>query len=257
MNLASRIDHMIAKFERRVALDDGDRDALRALPFEVATVEVGRFLAREGVPCDQSTLLVSGMAFRQKMTADGDRQIVSFQVPGEFVDLEGSLLAVADHNVQILTRAEIATVPVRRLTELFDAHPRLGRAMWIDTLIDASIYREWVMNVGRRPARQRIGHVLCEFARRLETGALGTTNGYRFPMTQEQLADAVGLTPVHVNRTLKLLEAEGLIARHQRFVEIPNWDRLRSVSGFNETYLHLDQLCDGSERAPAHASTLQ
>jgi CRP-like cAMP-binding protein len=123
---------------------------------------------------------------------------------------------------------------------LIDQHPRIGRALWIDTLIDGSIFREWIMNVGRRDARRRIAHLLCEFARRLEVAELGSTEGYQLPMTQEQLADATGLTPVHVNRSLKALEAEGLIVREKRHIKIPDWGRLRDISGFNELYLHLD-----------------
>lgn len=242
MDLSQHLERMISKFERRAPLGDVDRAALRALPFEVRRYEAGRYLAREGAPTENSSLILSGFAFRHKLTADGDRQIVSLHIPGDFVDLEGSLLKVADHSVQILTRAEVASVPAARVIELIDAHPNVARAMWIDTLVDGSIYREWVMNVGRRPARQRIGHVLCEFARRLEFAGLGTTEGYQLPMTQEQLADSVGLTPVHVNRTLKQLEAEGLIRRYKRFIEIPDWERLRTTSGFNELYLHLDQV---------------
>jgi CRP-like cAMP-binding protein len=97
------------------------------------------------------------------------------------------------------------------------------------------------MNVGRRDARERISHLLCEFAKRLELAGLGGTSGYQLPMTQEQLADATGLTPVHVNRSLKVLEGDGLIVRDRRFVGIPDWERLRDVAGFSELYLHLDQ----------------
>lgn len=235
------LERMIRKFERRAPLDDGDRAALRALPFEKRRVEAGHYLVREGAPAETSTLILSGFAYRHKLTADGDRQIVSFHLEGDFIDLEGSLLGVADHNVQALTPGEVAHVSVKHVIELIDGHPRLARAMWVDTLIDASIYREWVMNVGRRPALQRIGHILCEFARRLDVAGLGTIRGYRFPVTQEQLGDATGLTPVHVNRTLRKLEADGLIARHKRFIEIPDWERLRAISGVSELYLHLDQ----------------
>ncbi len=241
MEIAPYLEDMIARFERRAPLDESDRAALRALPFENRVVEAGRYLTREGSPADVSSLILSGIVFRHKTTADGDRQIVSFHVRGDFFDLESSMLAIADHNVQALTCSEIATVPIQHVISLIDAHPRVARAMWIDTLIDASIYREWVMNVGRRPARQRIGHLLCEFACRLERAGLGTTTGYQFPISQEQLADAVGLTPVHVNRTLRALEEEGLIHRHKRFIEIPDWEQLRTVSGFNSLYLHLDQ----------------
>jgi CRP-like cAMP-binding protein len=233
---------MLAKFERRACLDDSDRRALLALPFTIKDVEAGKYLVREGMPTEASALIVSGFAFRHKLTTSGDRQIVSVHIPGDFVDLEGSLLNVADHNVQALTRCTIASVPARAITALIDAHPRVGRAMWVDTLIDGSIFREWVMNVGRRSAKERIAHLLCEFAKRLEVAQLGTTTGYQFPMTQEQLADATGLTSVHVNRSLKALEADGLITREKKHIGIPDWERLRDLSGFNELYLHLDQV---------------
>ena len=112
-------------------------------------------------------------------------------------------------------------------------------------LIDGSIFREWVINVGRRDARSRISHLLCEFARRLEMAGLAEEYGYELPMTQEQLADATGLTPVHVNRVLMGLAREGLIERHKRHIGIPDWEALRQVAGFSEVYLHLDQVAGG------------
>jgi len=240
VDISHSLERMARKFSRRIALDDSDREALFGLPFHTKMVEAGRYLVREGSPTEESALLLSGFAVRHKLTADGDRQIVSVHIPGDFVDLEGALLKVADHNVQTLTRCEVATVAATRIIELIDSHPRVGRAMWMDTLVDGSIYREWVMNVGRRTAKQRLAHLFCEFAKRLELAGLGDTHGYHLPMTQEQLADATGLTPVHVNRTLRTLEADGLIIRNKRSVGIPDWERLRDTSGFNELYLHLD-----------------
>jgi CRP-like cAMP-binding protein len=236
------LHRMIRKFERRAKLQDEDREALLNLPYRVNRVDAGRYLVREGATTDNSILILSGLAYRHKFTADGSRQIVSIHIPGDFVDLEGALLNVADHNVQALTRCEIATVPTEALRTLVDTHPRLARAMWVDTLIDASIFREWIMNVGRRDARERLAHIFCEFALRLEVAGLGSTDGYELPMTQEQLADASGMTAVHVNRTLKGLDAEGLIQRERRFIYIPDWERLRDVAGFNALYLHLDQV---------------
>ncbi len=114
--------------------------------------------------------------------------------------------------------------------------------MWVDTLIDSSIFREWILNVGQRPARARVAHLICEFAKRMEFAGLASDEGYEFPMTQEQLGNATGLTPVHVNRTLKSLSAEGLISRKRRLIVIPDWQQLREVAGFSDLYLHLDQL---------------
>jgi CRP-like cAMP-binding protein len=236
------LDGMIRKFERRAPLSDDDRDALRGLPFRVMRAEPGRYLVREGSITDQSVLILSGLAYRHKISADGSRQIVSIHIPGDFVDLEGALLKVADHNVQALTRCDLALVPRNALRDLFREHPNLAIAMWVDTLIDASIFREWIMNIGRRDARERLAHIFCEFAVRLEMAGMGSTTGYELPMTHEQLADASGLTAVHVNRTLKSMDADGLIRREKRFVLIPDWEKLRAVAGFSELYLHLDQV---------------
>jgi CRP-like cAMP-binding protein len=236
------LEGMIRKFERRDSLSDADREALLGLPFRMTRAEPGRYLVREGAVADHSILIISGLAYRHKISADGSRQIVSIHIPGDFVDLEGSLLKVADHNVQALTRCDLAIVPRPAIREMLLAHPQVAFAMWIDTLIDASIFREWIMNIGRRDARERLAHIFCEFALRLETAGMGSTTGYELPMTQEQLADASGLTAVHVNRTLKAMDAEGLIKRERRFILIPDWERLRAVAGFSELYLHLDQV---------------
>jgi CRP-like cAMP-binding protein len=111
--------------------------------------------------------------------------------------------------------------------------------MWYDTLVDASISREWIANIARRSAQVRIAHVLCEFGVRLEALGLGDRSSYEFPMTQEQLADATGLTPVHVNRSLKSLEAQGLLARASRYVAVGDWPSLQKAGDFDEAYLHL------------------
>ena len=109
---------------------------------------------------------------------------------------------------------------------------------------DGSIFREWVLNIGRRDARSRIAHLLCEFAYRLSTHDLTPSGVYELPITQEQLADATGLTAVHVNRVLKSLQAEGLIDRNRRIVSFPNWQALRDVADFNPRYLHAPELAN-------------
>jgi len=239
------LDLMLRKFETRGPLDAADRKALLELPHRVHAIEHGAYLVREGDRPERSCLIVSGFAVRHKVTVEGARQIVSVHIPGDFVDLEGSLLNVADHNVQALTRCEVACVPKEAIRELIASRPTVAKAMWIDTLIDGAIFREWVVNVGRRDARARIAHLLCEFARRLEVAGLAAEYRYELPMTQEQLADATGLTPVHVNRVLMQLSREGLIERSRRFVGIPDWEALRRAAGFSETYLHLDQVPRG------------
>jgi CRP-like cAMP-binding protein len=122
--------------------------------------------------------------------------------------------------------------------DLAEAFPNVGRAFWTDTLIDSSIFREWVVNVGRRDSRARVAHLLCELSLRMQAAGLADGHRYQLPMTQEQLADAVGLTSVHVNRVLKQLAEEGLISRDRRTIVIEDWRRMRRAGDFNDRYLH-------------------
>ena len=245
-----RLGALLRKLNLRAPLGAAEREALLALPHRLETIEPSVYIVREGERPERSCLLLSGFAHRHKVTDEGVRQIVSVHVPGDFVDLQGAFLTVADHDVQALTRCDVAFIPREAVRSLVATHPQIAVALWIDTLVDGSIFREWIVNVGRRDARGRLAHILCEFARRLEAAGLASDYRYELPMTQEQLADATGLTPVHVNRVLKALEREGLIERERRFVRIPDWEKLRRAGGFSETYLHLDQLAP----APAAAA---
>lgn len=224
----------------RVELDAEDRAAICALPHIVRTLEAGSYTIREADPPGPCIVLLSGFAYRQKLGGDGARQIVSLHVPGDTLDLQNLFLNVADHSVQMLTRGRVAIVQRAALHALTYARPAIARAVMVRLLVDASMYREWILNIGRRDARARVAHLLCELAVRLDREGLSLQYGYELPMTQEQLGDAIGLTAVHVNRTLKSLEAEGLIARTKRSISIPDRDRLRHVGDFNERYLHLD-----------------
>jgi CRP-like cAMP-binding protein len=191
--------------------------------------------------------VTSGFAFRQKLTVQGTRQIVSIHMTGDILDLQHLFLRKADHNVQALTRLETVELDREALRALAFARPAIAEAMWVDALIDSSIFREWVMNVGRRDARSRIAHLLCEFATRMDAMGLGTGDSYELPMTQEQIGDATGLTSVHVNRTLKSLAADGLVHRSRRYLSFSDWDSIRSVGDFSALYLHLDQ-----SQSPVH-----
>ncbi|HEV2746607.1 MAG TPA: Crp/Fnr family transcriptional regulator, partial [Allosphingosinicella sp.] len=235
------LERMVRKLELRAPLGPDDRAALLALPYTLRTLEPASYIVREGDPPVQCAALVSGYAFRQKLTGEGARQIVALHVAGDLLDLQNLYLAVSDHNVQTLTRSEVAFISRADLQRLARAHPAVEHAFFVDTLAEASIFREWVVNVGRRDSRTRIAHLLCEFAVRLEAVGLAEDNRYDLPMTQEQLADAVGLTPVHVNRTLKALDADGLILRNKRSMAIQDWGRMREAADFSARYLHLEQ----------------
>lgn len=142
--------------------------------------------------------------------------------------------------MQVLTDAEIAMVPREAIKKLAFDRPRVGVAMWFDTLVDASVFREWIANLGRRDAHTRIAHLLCEFSLRLKVAGLGEATDYELPMTQEHIADCTGLTPVHVNRMLRRLEGEKLIDRRSsRSVRIGDWRKLAEAGDFDSNYLHL------------------
>jgi len=229
---------LVRKLEQLSPLGAGDRDALFALPHKVRKVPAGAHLVRDGDRVEHVTGLLSGFAFRHKLTGEGARQIVSLHMRGDFVDLQNSFLEFADHHVQTLTEAEVVTIPSQAAHDLALRRPAIGRAMWIDTLIDGSVFREWVVNVGRRDSMTRIAHLLCEFSLRLQAAGLANGHSYRLPMTQEQLADSTGLTSVHVNRVLKSLDESGLIRREGRSLTIEDWDRMAEVGDFNSRYLH-------------------
>jgi CRP-like cAMP-binding protein len=196
---------------------------------------------REGDRTTQACLVVSGFAFRQKIVADGSRSISSIHMRGDLVDLHNSLLRTADHNVQALTSCELALIPRDALVNIAFTLPNVGMAMWYDTLVDGSIFREWIANVSRRSASAAIAHLLCEFGVRLEAAGLGAKLQYELPMTQEQLADCTGLTAVHVNRTLKALEASGDISRSVRHVAIADWAKISKTADFRSNYLHIPE----------------
>ena len=236
---------LVKNLDLRSPLPDEDRQAVLDLPYTLRTLEPSTYTMREADVPELCGILLSGFAYRQKLTGDGSRQIVALQIPGDALDFQNLFLDVSDHSCQMLTRGDIAFVSRSAIQDLARSRPAVGHAILVKILVEASIFREWVLNVGRRDSRARLSHLLCELAVRLDALGLTEEYGYELPMTQEQLADALGLTPVHVNRTLKSLEAEGLITRTKRSISFPNWERMRGVADFNQRYLHLEPQVSG------------
>ncbi|GAA0295025.1 Crp/Fnr family transcriptional regulator [Sphingomonas oligophenolica] len=239
MLTASPLIPMLRKLEYWATLAEADREALLTLPYILKTIEPKGMIVREGDQTTHACVIRSGFVYRHKVVANGARQIVSLHMSGDLVDLQNALLHTADHYVQALTRSELAMVPRAAIRRIAADRPAIGEAMWHDTLVDGSIFREWIANVGRRDARTRLAHLLCEFALRLAAAGIGEENGYELPMTQEQLGDCTGLTPVHVNRMLKSLSDDGLIHRSKRAVAIADWQGLLIAGDFQSGYLHL------------------
>ena len=230
------------KLDLHHRLSEDDKQAILGLPHKIRRLEAQSYIMREGDRPDRCAVLLQGFAIRHKLTGEGSRQILSINIPGEALDFQNLFLEESDHNVQMLNRGVVAEIPRSEIQALLLSHPEVGRAILVSTLAEASIFREWAVNIGRRDSRTRIAHLLCEFAYRLSAQGLVGSGVYELPMTQEQLADATGLTAVHVNRVLQALQREGLIDRDRRMVRFPSWQRMQDVADFNPLYLHTREL---------------
>jgi CRP-like cAMP-binding protein len=225
---------------RYSAMTEADCLAVLDLPRSIREAPRDSLIVREGDSAPHCTVLLSGYMFRQKIvTREGRRQILGVQFPGEIIDLQNSLLDRADHNVQALTRCSVAIIPAEALLNLSFERPGVGRAFWTACLVSGAIFRELAASLGRRDARSRIAHFLCEFGVRSELAGLGSRSAFELPMTQDHIADAMGLTPIHVNRSLRHLDTEGLIVRASRSVTIPDFGALAEAGDFSTDYLHI------------------
>lgn len=244
MNIAheTALQLLARKIDLHHRLSAEERQAILDLPHKIRKLEAQSYLLREGDRPERCAVILTGYAIRHKLTGDGSRQILAINIPGDAVDFQNLFLAESDHNVQMLTRGVVAEVPRHVIEELVLNYQEVFRAIMITTLVEASIFREWAVNIGQRDSRTRIAHLLCEFAYRLGSEHLEHDGIYELPMTQEQIADATGLTAVHVNRVLQALQREGLIERDRRMVRFPSWRRIQDVGDFNPRYLHTADL---------------
>lgn len=218
-----------------------ERSALQKLPLRPSRVEAGRDLVRQGERPTESCLLVEGLLYRYKTLEHGQRQILSFHLPGEIPDLQSFHLRQMDHHLAALVNTRVAYIPHTAIGGLLGDAPKVAAVLWKATLVDASIFREWLASVGRRSAPQRMAHLFCEIFVRMKLLNLSAGNSFHFPVTQNDLADALGMSGVHVNRTLQELRRERLIASEGRRFIVENWSRLRDFASFDPAYLHLRQ----------------
>ena len=231
---------MIRKIESIFTLTDDERQALQQLPMQVVAIKADQDVVREGDRPSRSCLILSGFACTYKVTGEGKRQIVSFNLPGDIPDLQSLHLKILDNSVSTISPCSVGFIAHEALRDLCTRYPRIASAFWRETLIDAAIFREWVLNVGRREAYTRMAHVLCELLVRLR--AVGLTKDYscELPITQAEFADALGVTNVHVNRVVQQLRADGLIELSGDRLNILDWDKLKKTGEFDPTYLHLE-----------------
>jgi CRP-like cAMP-binding protein len=244
---------LIRKLENFSRLSDEDRQALENAASQIKHYHSREDIIREGDPPAGVNLILNGWACRYKHLEDGRRQIVAYFVPGDLCDLRVFILRQMDHSIMTLSPATVAAIPRDTILDLMERYPRITKALWWSTLVDEAILREWIVNVGQRTAYERIAHVLCELFVRL--GSVGLTDGdtCEIPVTQAELADTVGLSTVHVNRTLQELRRNRLIDLRGKSLTILDLSALQDAAMFNANYLHLghegDNL-DANHREP-------
>lgn len=233
--------HLIRKLEHFTRLSGEDKQALEGLAQKVRVVAAHQDIIREGERPDYVKLILEGWACRYKQLEDGRRQIISFFVPGDLCDEHVYVLRKMDHSIASLTPLRFAQIPREALLDVTDRHPRITRALWWDALVKAAIQREWTVNLGQRSAMERMAHLFCELFIRLRCIGLAEGNTCSLPATQAELADAMGLTPVHVNRTLQEMRSAGLIVLKSKQLTIPDLSALQRTALFNPNYLHLER----------------
>lgn len=241
MNIVERdnLGWLIRKLETIDQVSDDERRAIEGLRFTKKKIEAGQDIIQERNQATQSCLILQGWACRYKLLAEGKRQIMSFHIPGDIPDLQSLHLGVMDHNLAALTPCVVALIHHEGILDLTRRFPGIAGLLWRETLVDAAIFREWITGIGRRTAFGRISHLLCEIYTKLNAIGLADNHRCEWPITQIDIADALGLSNVHVNRVLQDLRARKLISLRGRTLVIENWDGLVEAAEFDPLYLHL------------------
>ncbi|MBV8744828.1 MAG: Crp/Fnr family transcriptional regulator [Xanthobacteraceae bacterium] len=209
------------------------------MPVRLRQVEARRDIVADGDSPAELSLIAEGFACRYKMLKDGRRQIMAILIPGDICDLRVLLTGRMDHGVAALNSSQIAVIPHQRIFDFMEKYRRIGLALWCDSMLDAALYHQWLINLGRRSAYERIAHLICEVWTRLEAIGRAVNGQYEWPVTQSQLADATGLSLVHVNRTLKRLRENRLIKFHNNQLTVLHQERLWTAAEFDPGYLQM------------------
>lgn len=232
---------LVRKLNSIGTLSEVERRALQSLPVKIQILGARQDIVRDGDQPTQCCLILDGWACRYKLLSAGRRQILSFHIPGDIPNFQSLHLPTMDHGLATMKQVTVAFIPHESLRKLTADFPSLGSLLWRDTLIEAAMFRAWMTGMGRRTAFERIAHLFCEMYLKLQ--AVGLAENYRcsMPITQSDLADALGLTPVHVNRVLQEMRGRSLISLSRSTLVIEAWDDLLRASEFDPTYLHLER----------------
>lgn len=247
---------LIRKLSRFAELDGADIKALEELSSHARLRVADGDLIREGARPEFVFLLLEGWAYRYKLLKDGSRHILAYLIPGDLCDIHIYMLRQMDHNIGVLSDSQVVAIPPDALMAVMKNHPAIQQALWWGTLVDEATLREWLVNIGQRDAFQRIAHLFCELWLRMKAvGLVDAEDQFDLPLTQTEIADTMGLTPVHTNRMLQRLRADGLIALGKGRLTILDPKRLAFVSGFRPNYLHLgdDESLDPKVKARLEA----
>jgi CRP-like cAMP-binding protein len=233
------LQKLIDRLRRHSELGEQDVARLESLESVPRVVSPGDFSIRDGTEPSTCSLLVSGIAASHKIVGTGGRQIVGVFFAGELLDFDGLFLPVIDYNVQAISECRIASFHCDALSNVVFEFPSIGRALFREASINAAISREWMANLGRRDSRTKIAYLLCELSIRLSQSTGAELQEFLLPLTQEQISDIVGVTPMHVSRVLKDLENDGLITRTRRMIQVRDRKLLASAGDFAPRYLRM------------------
>lgn len=228
------------KLEARDDLSTQEREALLDAAGEVRVVGAGTAIVSEGDRPMQSILLANGLTARFNIVEDGGRQITAFHIDGDFVDLPGFLFRTMDHGVRAMTDCTLVSFPHQALRRITEHCPHLTRLLWLTTLLDAAIHRQWLVVKGRFSALEHMAHLFCEHLVRAEVVGLARNGEFPFPITQTDLADAMGMSTVHVNRTLQELRGKNLVQWEHGRLRVLDENGLRKLGQFDDAFLNLD-----------------
>lgn len=237
-------NRFVAKLRSLVDLAEGDVRALKKATEDATLIGPRKDLIREGDKPGPVFVMLEGWAARYKILPGGTRQIMAFLMPGDDCDLHAGVMSQMDHGIQTLTRAHVATISRTVMDDLMAKHPGIARAMYVAQLVNEGTLRAWIVSLGRRSSIERITQLLLELhIRGLRTG-LATENVMEMPLSQVVLADALGVTPVHVNRMLQELRRSGAVELRRGMLRLTDPAALVRISGFDENFLHrrLEQL---------------
>jgi CRP-like cAMP-binding protein len=233
------IESLILNLRARDVVHPHEADILHSLIVRERKFAVGEDLVRQGSRPSYSTLLLDGIAARYKVMEDGKRQITALHVSGDFVDLHAFPLKTMDHGIMALSPCQAAFFDHGDLKRITETEPHLARLLWLSTVIDGAIHREWIVAMGRRSKKSHLAHLFCELFLRLDVVNLASDKSFPFPLTQSEMADVLGISLVHLNKTLKILRNENVLAWENRTIAILDWDGLRRIAEFDPTYLNL------------------